>query len=242
MRRRSASPASTIRAREARLLQLRADLRGQPLVFQRHAGDGGHGAHAAGILELDRRIVDEGRQQVAVALQARDAPSLIEAWNLDRSPVRIHVATAGRRGERQREGWIAQGASQGVAPAQRDPTTELHRQIGDATASEARREQSARKPAGMAAWMKASGEVLDHDAHALPSDLVDGHHEAARRQSELEWRDHGHGQEGTAQGHWPGANAARCRRSRRWPARCPANPGPGLGGTPVSRSTRRRRG
>ena len=232
------------RPRGTDLLELRADLRGQPLVLERHPATEATALTRPGSSTSTAGIVDEGRQQLAVALEARDAPSLVEAGNLDRSPVRIHVATAGRRREGQREGRIAQGASQCVAqPAERDPTTELHRQIGDATPGEARREQSGEEAAGMAAWMKASGEVLSTTPTLSHVTWLMASTKLLAASPSSSGATTATGRRVRRKAGLAGANGARCRRSRRSPARCPANPGPGpRSERQLSRSTRTRRG
>ena len=113
-RRRSASPASTMRAREARTsaswaLQLGLQAR----VLEREARGGADGLEELGLVR-ERRVVDERGDAPPVVLEHGDGASLASR-HVERAPAGIDVALVCGQPERELEGRVGERARDRVA-------------------------------------------------------------------------------------------------------------------------------
>ncbi len=96
------------RPRRADLLELRPDLRREPLVLEREPGHGADGRHSPRVLALDRGVVDEDREQLPVALEAGHSPPVVVGIRqLDGLTVGPDEPLAGRPRERELERRVA---------------------------------------------------------------------------------------------------------------------------------------
>ena len=132
-RRRSASPAATIRCRDACSSASRAcDLGVQVLVLQRDGGGGADGLDELGIL-VERRVVDERGDLAAVALDGGDRAVAAVGRQDDRVAVAVDVRVPLREPVGHHERRIAERPRQRVlerAAAHRPQVAEQLRQAG----------------------------------------------------------------------------------------------------------------
>ena len=119
------------RPRGANLVELRADLGAEPLVFERERSDRAGGADEPGCLGLEARVVDEHRHRLPFALHLGDRSLRgIRCRQLDRLTGPIDVARSGRCLECQLQARVAQRPGHhGPQVAERDAAAELHRKV-----------------------------------------------------------------------------------------------------------------
>ena len=101
--------------RRADLLQLCSHLGGQSLVLDGHAGGAADRFDEPGVLLVDRAVVDEDGERLAVAFDPRDRPVAVLGGQLDRMARAVDVAGRIRSCEGELERRIPERPGQRVA-------------------------------------------------------------------------------------------------------------------------------